>query len=135
MISLLIIIPLYWLAVMAILDACNPVKSIKPETTIESVKANGIEPPIAIVEPQKPVVPLELPTAMPSLALPAPVVIDIESVSIDDIPAYRQPIRQVPPPENKEILKPLQPSVFISADFELKQSAGNVINIRGVVCK
>ncbi len=208
MISLLIIIPLYWLAFMAILDALNkPAKlcnSIIVETAIESIEPKEIAASLVIVEPQKPSRTLELPAAMPIMALPAPVIIDIESVSIDstvatltsyytwpiawtedntqyvntdglkthviiktevgyintstltittiempqpewleiekvpakvdDIPAYK-PLKYNPPDVNKEIDKPLQPSVFIPLDFELKVATGNVINIRGKLCK
>ncbi len=129
MISLLIIIPLYWLAVMAIVDALH-----KPaKKAIESVEPKEITASLDIVEPPKPIATLELPAPMPIPSLPAPVIIKVESVSIDNIPAYRQPLRHVAPP--KEILKPLQPSIFIPLDFELKQATGNVISIRGVTCK
>ncbi len=120
MISLIIILPLYWLAVMALFDAMHgtapanlshkptereippqaanfpylPTINIRPLDLswleIESVEPIKIEASLPIVEPQKPVVTLELPAPMPSLALPAPVIIKVEEPSIDTLPAYRQ---------------------------------------------
>ncbi len=66
---------------MAILDALH-----KPaKKAIESVEPKEITASLDIVEPQKPVVTLELPAPMPISSLPAPAIIDIESVSIDSI--------------------------------------------------
>ncbi len=87
MISLVILIPLYWLAVMAIVDALTAKQTV---------------------------ITLDLPV-------------------IETPPAYA-PIRPQVDNTERELSKPLQPSVFEAVDFELTQATGNVINVRGKLC-